>query len=169
MWWVGVLRVHLSVSRKHAGYEFRDRPARAAINRNDILVTEDEDIRSIEGWDAVRRILAKIEAGEVEAAVSVVTLTEIYYIYLQEKRPDLSKTRTENLRNALYLKKLEIGEEVAVRAGEFKGEYNVSTADAFIAASASMEGSTIISDDPDFKRTSEVKAYTEKEFISYLE
>jgi len=118
-----------------------------------------------EGWDAVQKILAKIEAGEVEAAISVVTLTEIYYKYLHEKRPDLAKTRTENLRYALYLKKLEIGEDVAVKAGDLKGRYNIPIADAFIAASAYLEGSTIISDDPDFKRILEVKAYTEQEFL----
>lgn len=121
-----------------------------------------------EGWEAVQKILTEIEAGEIEAAISVVTLTEIYYKYIQEKRPDLAKTRTENLRYAIYLKKLEIGEEAAVKAGDFKGRYNVPIADAFIAASAYIEGLTIISDDPDFKRIPEVKAYTEKEFISYL-
>jgi len=121
-----------------------------------------------EGWEAVQKILAKIEDGEIEAAISVVTLTEIYYKYLQEKRPELAKTRTQNLRYAIYLKKLEIGEEAAVKAGDFKGEYNVSIADAFIAASAYLEGSTIISDDPDFKKILEVKSYTEKEYISHF-
>ena len=47
-----------------------------------------------EGRDAVRKILARIEAGDVEAAISVVTLTETYDKYLQEKRPDLAKTGT---------------------------------------------------------------------------
>jgi len=121
-----------------------------------------------EGWEAVQKILAKTEAGEIEAAISIVTLTEIYYKYLQEKRPDLAKTRTQNLRYAIYVKKLEIEEEAAIKAGEFKGKYNVSIADAFIAASAYLEGSTIISDDPDFKKIPEIEAYTEKEFISYL-
>ena len=122
-----------------------------------------------EGWGFVQKILAKVEAGEVEAAISVVTLTEIYYRYLQEKRPDLAKTRTEDLRYATYLKKLEIEEEAAVKAGEYKGRYKVSIADAFIAASAHLEGSTIISDDPDFKRIPEVKTLTEKEFTSQFE
>ncbi|MFQ6075701.1 MAG: type II toxin-antitoxin system VapC family toxin [Candidatus Bathyarchaeia archaeon] len=121
-----------------------------------------------EGWDAVQKIAAMVEAGEVEAAISVVTLTEIYYKYLQEKRADLAKSRTEDLRHAIYLEKLEIGEEAAIKAGEFKGKYGVSIADAFIAASAYLEGSTVISDDADFKRISEVKTYTEKEFISHL-
>lgn len=121
-----------------------------------------------EGWEAIQKILAKIEDGEIEAAISVVTLTEIYYKYLQEKRPDLAETRTQNLRYAIYLKKLEVGEEEAVKAGEFKGKYKVSIADAYIAASAYIEGSAIVSDDPDFKKILEIEAYTENEFISYL-
>ena len=121
-----------------------------------------------EGWDAVQKILTKIEAEEIEAAISVVTLTEICYKYLQEKRPELAKTRTNDLRYAMYLEKLEVGEEVAVMAGEFKGKYNVSIADAFIAASAYSKGAIIISDDPDFKRILEVKTLTEKEFILYF-
>ncbi|MEM3382612.1 MAG: PIN domain-containing protein [Nitrososphaerales archaeon] len=117
------------------------------------------------GWDAVQKILSKIEAGGIEGSISVITLTEIYYKYLQEKRPDLAKTRTEELRYAIYLKKIDIDEEVAVKAGEFKGKYNVSIADAFIAATAYFERSTIISDDMDFKRIPEVKTLTEDEFI----
>ncbi|MGB8781184.1 MAG: PIN domain-containing protein, partial [Candidatus Bathyarchaeia archaeon] len=104
---------------------------------------------------------------EIEATISVVTLTEIYYKYLHEKRPDLARTRTQELRYAVYLKKLEIDEEAAVKAGEFKGKYNVPIADAFIAAAAYFEASTIISDDPDFKRIPEIKTLTEKEFISH--
>jgi predicted nucleic acid-binding protein len=121
-----------------------------------------------EGWENVQEISSKIEAEEIEGAISVVTLTEICYKYLQEKRPDLAKARTEELRYATYLKKLEIDEEVAVKAGEFKGKYNVSIADAFIAATAYFEGSTIISDDPDFKRISETKTLTENEFITQI-
>lgn len=121
-----------------------------------------------EGWEDIQKIASRIEAEEIEAAISVVTLTEIYYKYLQEKRPDLAKTRTEELRYATYLRKLEINEEVAVKAGEFKGKYNVAIADAFIAAAAYFEGSIIISNDADFKRILEIKALTENEFISHL-
>ena len=121
-----------------------------------------------EGWETVQKILSKVEAEEIEATMSVVTLTEVYYKYLQEKRADLAKTRTEELRYAVYIRKLEISEEVAVKAGEFKGKYNVSIADAFIPAAAYFEGSIVISDDADFKRIAEIKALTEKEFISHL-
>jgi predicted nucleic acid-binding protein len=121
-----------------------------------------------EGWETVQRILSSVEDGEIEAAISVVTLTEIYYKYLQEKRADLARIRIEELRYAVYVKKLSINEEAAVKAGEFKGKYNVSVADAFIAAAAYFEDSTLISDDADFKRIAEIKTLTEKEILSRL-
>jgi len=121
-----------------------------------------------EGWEEVKDILSRIEAGQLEAGISVVTLTEIYYKYLQEQRPDLAKARTEQLRYALYLKKLEIDQDVAIKAGEFKGKYAISIADAFIAASAYSQDATVISDDPDLGKISEIKVLTETEFCQKL-
>ena len=121
-----------------------------------------------EGWEEVKEILSRIEAGQLEAGISVVTLTEIYYKYLQEQRPDLAKTRTEQLKYALYLKKLEIDQDVAIKAGEFKGKHGISIADAFIAASAYCQDATVISDDPDFRKISEIKVLTEKELCQKL-
>lgn len=121
-----------------------------------------------EGWEEVKEILSRIEAGQLEAGISVVTLTEIYYKYLQEQRPDLAKTRTEQLTYALYLRKLEIDQDVAIKAGEFKGKYGISIADAFIAASAYCQDATVISDDPDFGKISEIKVLAEAEFCGKL-
>jgi predicted nucleic acid-binding protein len=121
-----------------------------------------------EGWEAVQKILACVEDGEIEAALSVITLTEIYYKYLHEKRADLAKIRIEELRNAVYIRKLEVNEEVAVKAGEFKGKYNVPIADAFIAATAYFDDSIVISDDADFKKIAEINNLTEKEFLNKL-
>jgi len=121
-----------------------------------------------EGWQAVQKILSGIEEGKDEAAICVVTLTEIYYKYLQEKREDLGRARVQDIRHAMNVKELEIDEETAVRAGEFKGKYGVPVADAFIAAAACLEGSIVISDDPHFRRMAEIKALTEEEFLSCL-
>lgn len=114
-----------------------------------------------EGWEKVKDILSRIEADQLEAGISVVTLTEVHYKYLQEQRPDLATTRTGQLKHALYLEKMEIDQDVAVKAGEFKGRYRVSIADAFIAASAILEDAVIISDDPDFQKIPEVTVLTE--------
>jgi predicted nucleic acid-binding protein len=119
-----------------------------------------------EGWEAVQKIASRIEAEEIDAGISVVTLTEIYYKYLQEGKIDLAKTRTQELRYATYLRKLDVNEDVALKAGEFKGKYKIPIADAFIAATAYFASSTIITDDPDFKLIREIKTMTENEFIS---
>lgn len=121
-----------------------------------------------EGWEKVKEILSRIEAGELEAGISVVTLTEIYYKYLQEQRPDIAKTRTEQLKYALYLKKLKINQDIAIKAGEFKGKYRVSIADAFIAASAFSEDAKVISDDPDFQKIPDIEVLTETELYQKL-
>lgn len=122
-----------------------------------------------EDWDIVQKILAKIESDEIEAAICVITLTEIYYKYVQEKRPDLAKERIQAIRYAIYLKKLEINEETAVKAGEFKGKYGISIADALIAATAYFEGAIVVSDDPDYKKILEIKTLTEKELNAKLD
>ena len=116
-----------------------------------------------EGWESVRDILAKVEGDQLEAGISIVTLTEIYYKYAQEGRPDLAIARTEQIRYATYLKKFVIDEDVAVKAGEFKGKYHLPIADAFIAASAHLKGAILISDDPDFKKIQEIETLTETE------
>jgi predicted nucleic acid-binding protein len=87
---------------------------------------------------------------------------------MKEKRADLAEERANQLRCAVYLKKLLIDEEVAHKAGVFKGKYNISIADAFIAANAYFEEAFIISDDPDFQKISEIKTLTEKQFITRL-
>ena len=122
-----------------------------------------------EGWEAVQQVLSRIEADEIEAAINVVTLTEVYYKYLQEHRPDLAEARTQQIGYAVYLKKLGINEDTAIKAGEFKGKHNVSIADAFIAASAHLEKATIISDDPDFKKIPEIETLTETELHQKLQ
>lgn len=117
-----------------------------------------------EGWRAVQAILSEVESEELKAGISVVTLTEVYYKYLQEGKPDLAETRIRQLRYAFYLRKIAVNEDVAVKAGDFKGKYKVPIADALIAASAYIEGATVISDDPHFKQVREIQTFTETEF-----
>ncbi|MEM2106702.1 MAG: PIN domain-containing protein [Candidatus Bathyarchaeia archaeon] len=115
-----------------------------------------------------QKIAFKIESDEIDAGIRVVTFTEIYSKYLQENSPDLAGTRIEELRNAIYLRKYEVDEEVAIKAGEFKGTYNISIAEAFIGATVYIEKSAVVSDDEDFREISEIETLTESEFIYSL-
>ncbi len=122
-----------------------------------------------EGWEAVRRILTAVEEGALKAGVCVVTLTKIYYKYLREGREDLARERVESIRHAVHIDAVGIDEDIAIKAGEFKGVHAVPVADAFIAAAAFLEGSIVISDDPHFKRIAQIESLTEDEFVSRLE
>ena len=46
---------------------------------------------------------------------------------------------------------MSVDDEVATKAGEFKGKYTVSVVDAIVAASAWVAGSSIISDESGFQ------------------
>jgi predicted nucleic acid-binding protein len=122
-----------------------------------------------EGWELVQKILEHIENGEIDAAISVVTLTEVYYKYLNEKRPDLAAARIEELKYASAVKKIAIDEKIAVKAGEFKGNYSIPIADAFISATAYFNKSIVLSNDKDFKKVKEIKVLNEKEYLSEFE
>ncbi len=119
-----------------------------------------------DGWDSVQKILSLIEERKIQAAISVITLTEVYYKYVHEKRPDLAATRTQELKYAPQLKKLDINQEIAIKAGELKGKYNIPIADAYIAATAYTLKSTVITDDQDFKKIQEIETQNEKEFAT---
>lgn len=119
-----------------------------------------------EGWEAVQNIFLQIENGSLDAAISVVTLTEIYYKYLHEKSPELAMERVEELRYATYLKKINIDEKIAIKAGDFKGKHSITVGDSLIAASAFYFRAIVITDDLDFKKITEVKVQSEAEFLS---
>jgi predicted nucleic acid-binding protein len=119
-----------------------------------------------DGWEDVKKILSAIEQEEIVGAISVISLTEIYYKYLREKRADLAEERSNTLRYATYLTKIEVDDQVAIKAGEFKGKYTVSVADAMIASAARTSDSLIISDDPDFRKIGEVETLSEGQYVA---
>jgi Predicted nucleic acid-binding protein, contains PIN domain len=121
-----------------------------------------------QGWEAVQGILQRIENGEIDAAISVITLAEIYYKYLHEKRPDLAQARVEALKYASYLKKIGVDEKIAVKAGDFKGKYSIPIGDSLIAAAAFYSDAIILTDDADFKKIREINVQSEQEFLSSI-
>ncbi len=119
-----------------------------------------------EGWEDVQSLLLCVENGEAEAAVSVVTLTEVYYKYLQEGRKGLARERVWDIRHAKNVDTLAIGGESALLAGKFKGKYGVPIADAFIAASAYLEDAIVISDDQHFRKIDDIEVLSEADILS---
>lgn len=101
------------------------------------------------GAEFVEKVLREVEQGETEGYISSVTLTELYYLYAQEKSPEVARERVEQVRVHLHV--VSIDEDIALQAGEYKTE-QVPIADAFIAASAHSIAASVITNDEHFKK-----------------
>lgn len=103
------------------------------------------------GAGNVESILEKVDENSAEGFVSVITLTEIYYLYSKRLGEKHAKKRIEQI-GFSNLMIVSIDEETAIKAGEFKTK-TIPIADALIAANAYFTGAKVVTDDEDFKKT----------------
>ncbi|QOJ78832.1 PIN domain-containing protein [Infirmifilum lucidum] len=103
-----------------------------------------------EGCERVRELLRDVEGGAAEGYVSAVTLTELYYLYARRAGAGVARRRVEQVLLS-DLKVIPVDEHVALKAGEFKSR-SVPIADALIAASASIVGARVVTDDEHFEK-----------------
>ncbi len=104
-----------------------------------------------EGGDIVRDYLEKVQSGDAEGYINIVTLTEIYYI-LYRADPKLAEEKERNLR--LYgLKVVPVEDDGLWReAARTKSRHALSLADAFAAATAKIQKSKlVVGSDKEFK------------------
>ena len=103
-----------------------------------------------EGGDVVRDCLEKVQNGEAEGYMSVITLTEIYYILCRVNHK-LAEEKERNLR--LYgLKVVPVKDDDLWReAARIKCGHALSLADAFAAATAKVcKAKLIVGSDKEF-------------------
>ncbi|MBO1347181.1 MAG: type II toxin-antitoxin system VapC family toxin [Hormoscilla sp. GUM202] len=93
-------------------------------------------------------IIEEIEAGVAMGFYSPITWVELLCY------PELTETEKDLMREFLRtLNSLSLTETVLDRAAEIRGRYRVQLADAFIAASALVEGCTLVTRNVgDFRR-----------------
>ncbi|MEM3044657.1 MAG: PIN domain-containing protein [Candidatus Bathyarchaeia archaeon] len=103
------------------------------------------------GGEAVKEILKKVQDGDAEGYMSILNLTEIYYI-LCRVNPELAKEKERRLR--LYnLKIVPIEDDDLWReAAKIKCEHALSLADAFAAATAKvLKSKLVVGSDEEYK------------------
>jgi len=107
---------------------------------------EDED-----GGEQVRKILRAASTGKTELFLSVITLGELYYTTLRERR-------REKAEEVLFpIEQLPIGVvnadlEMTIEAAGLKGIYPVAYSDCFAAALGIRKNAKVITGDPEFKK-----------------
>jgi len=124
-----------------------------------------------EGADKVERILRKIDSGEFKAAISTITLSELYYIVGRENRKFSEEIFTELINSNLEI--IDLKKNTARVVGEFKLKYSKANdplpiADAIIAATAFVEKVPVLGEDEHFKKIREIGVVSVDDIVTQL-
>lgn len=110
-------------------------------------------IEDEEGSDDVEKLLIKAEKGDVEIYIVFISLTEIFYITIQEKDEPEALERIK-LIQSLSVKFVESYEDLNLKAGKLKAGNRISLADSYIAALCQEFKGILVHKDPEFEKIS---------------
>jgi predicted nucleic acid-binding protein len=116
-------------------------------------------IEDEEGSDFIENLLIKAEVDEIEVYLSFISLTEVFYITLQERDEGEAIRRVELIKS-LRVKIEESNEDVNLKAGRLKAKNSISLADAYISALNQAVDGVLVHKDPEFESISpSIKGY----------
>jgi len=102
------------------------------------------------GSDTVEDLLICATKGEIDIYIAFITLTEIFYISLQEQGEKEARQRIELVRS-LSVKIEESCDELNMTAGRLKAHQRISLADSYIAALSQLRDAILVHKDPEFE------------------
>ena len=112
--------------------------------------------------EITEKIIQKSEENGEKLAISVVTLTELYYILAREKGEEFAKVSIENIKS--YAEPLIFNEKISKEAGKLKFKYSgkdpkkgMPLADCIIAATVLENNATLVTPDDHFKKVEGLK------------
>ncbi len=104
-----------------------------------------------DGAPKVLELLERVQDKKVKGYVSVINLTEFYYI-LYRKSPDIAKQKVENLLSFGLVPSEIKDDDLWREAGKLKALHNIPLADAFAAATANhLKAVLVAGKDADFE------------------
>jgi predicted nucleic acid-binding protein len=103
------------------------------------------------GADTIKQILNRARGEKCQAVISFITLTELYYILWQEEGESAAKELLAHIKS-LPVMIIESHERLTLLAGRIKATFRLSLADAFVAATASIVGGTLVHKDPELEQ-----------------
>lgn len=110
-------------------------------------------IEDEEGADDIETLFINAESGNIEIYISFISLTEIFYITIQERGEAEALKRIE-LIQSLAVKVIESYEDLNLNAGRLKAVNRMSLADSFIAALCREYKGVLVHKDPEFEKAS---------------
>ena len=116
-------------------------------------------IEEEEGTNDVENLLVEAEKGNIDIYVTFISLTEVFYITIQEKDEEEAHQRI-NLIQSLAVKVVESYEELNLGAARLKATNRLSLADSYIAALCKEYQGILVHKDPEFEQLSlSIKEY----------
>ncbi len=97
--------------------------------------------------------MTKAERDEILVNISFITLTEVFYITMQEKDEATARTRI-GLIKSLACGIEESNESLNLAAARLKAKNRISLADAYIAALCKEREGILVHKDPEFEKLS---------------
>ncbi len=109
----------------------------------------------LRGFGESQGIMERVKNGEIQAGISTLTQTELF----SGKGSEVEQTRRK-IENVLeFFVKINVDEQVAIKAGEFRRRYDVGIPDAIIAATAFISNAKLLTcDRSDFGKIKEIEA-----------
>jgi len=102
----------------------------------DVILDTDILVDHLRGYEPARRFLKKIEGGQIQAYVSVLTRAELF-----SGRGVGEVAGERKVRELLdVMKQVDLTAEIAEKAGEFSREFGCRLIDSIIAATAFFQG-----------------------------
>jgi predicted nucleic acid-binding protein len=108
-------------------------------------------IEDEQGAEYVDTVLAEAEHDDILVYLSFVTLTEVFYITMQEKDESTAQTRIDLIKSLPCIIE-ESSESLNLAAAKLKAKNRISLADAYIAALCQERQGVLVHKDPEFEQ-----------------
>lgn len=115
--------------------------------------------------NVVRPVFIKIDAGEIEAITSTITLLEVLVHPLRTNNETLAQRYRDILLHSEGLTAFEILHEISEKSSKLRAKYSIRTPDAIQIAVGIIYGATkFLTNDPDLKKISEIEVLVLDDF-----
>ena len=119
---------------------------RFLLDTSAILALTDRE----EGWETVAALLQEAAAGKCQVECCAASLMELYYINIRERSEEEAAQLLATVRS-WPVSWIYPDERLFLLAGRIKAQHKLSFADALIAATAKLQGATLVHKDPEIE------------------
>lgn len=117
--------------------------------------------------NTVKPVFLEIEAGNIDAITSTITLLEVLVLPFRKSNQELVDNYTNLILNSDHLTTYEIFHEVSVQASRLRARYSIRTPDAIQIAVALLYGAqAFLTNDASLGAVQDIKVFILNEYLT---